>query len=355
MKKSITLMLSLLMMTSILFAGCASNNQSASSKNTQPESKEVNVYTGRHYPGIDDAIYNSFTEKTGIKVNIIKATGEELIQRIKTEGNSSKADIYITSDAGNLYIAKEAGLLQPINSAALEKNIPANFIDKDKMWVGLTMRARVLVYSKDRVSKEELSTYEDLTNPKWKGKLLVRSSNHVYNQSMMAALIELNGEDKAKEWAKGIVDNLARQPEGGDRDQAKAIAAGKGDVAIVNSYYLGQMLTSKDPEEVKVAEKLGVFFPNQNTTGTHVNVSGAGIVKTSPNAANAVKLLEFLSEAEAQKTFAEASTEYPVNPNVETSAILKAWGTFKKQDINLSKLGENKKRATQIFNEVGWK
>lgn len=353
MKKSMTLLLSLLMLTSIIFAGCSSNNQSASSK--QPESKEVNVYTGRHYPGIDDAIYKSFTDKTGIKVNIIKASGEELIQRIKTEGSSSKADIYITSDAGNLYIAKESGLLQPINSPVLEKNIPANFIDKDKMWVGLTMRARVLVYDKERVSKEELSTYEDLTNPKWKGKLLVRSSSHVYNQSMMAAFIELNGEAKTKEWAKGIVDNLARQPEGGDRDQAKAIAAGKGDVAIMNSYYLGQMFTSKDPEEVKVAEKLGVFFPNQNTTGTHVNVSGAGIVKTSPNAANAVKLLEFLSEAEAQKTFAEASTEYPVNPNVEASALLKTWGTFKKQDINLSKLGENKMRAAQILNEVGWK
>lgn len=354
MRKSITLMFSLLMVASLILVGCSSK-QSASSQNTQPESKEVNVYTGRHYPGIDDAIYQSFTDKTGIKVNIIKASGEELIQRIKTEGASSKADIYITSDAGNLYIAKEAGLLQPINSPVFEKNIPANFIDKDKMWVGLTMRARVLVYDKDRISKDELSTYEDLTNPKWKGKLLVRSSSHVYNQSMMAAFIDLNGESKAKEWAQGIVDNLARQPEGGDRDQAKAIAAGKGDVAIMNSYYLGQMLNSKDPEEVKVAEKLGVFFPNQNTTGTHVNVSGAGIVKTSPNAANAVKLLEFLSEAEAQKTFAEASTEYPVNPKVEPSALLTSWGTFKKQDINLSKLGENKKRAAQILNEVGWK
>lgn len=232
MKKPITLMLSLLMLASIIFTGCASTNQSASSKNTQPESKEVNVYTGRHYPGVDDAIYKSFTDKTGIKVNLIKASGEELIQRIKTEGNSSKADIYITSDAGNLYIAKEAGLLQPISSSTLEKNIPANFIDKDKMWVGLTMRARVLVYDKDRVTKEELSTYEDLTNPKWKGKIFVRSSNHIYNQSMLASFIELNSEAKAKEWAKGIVDNLARQPEGGDRDQAKAIAAGKGDVAM---------------------------------------------------------------------------------------------------------------------------
>ncbi|HWR42012.1 Fe(3+) ABC transporter substrate-binding protein [Sporomusa sp.] len=355
MKKPITLMLSLLMSASLVFAGCASTKQSAAPQNSQPEAKEVNVYTARHYPGVDDAIYKAFTDKTGIKVNLIKASGEELIQRIKTEGNSSKADIYITSDAGNLYIAKEAGLLQPANSPILEKNIPANFIDKDKMWVGLTMRARVLVYAKDRVNKEDLSTYEDLTDARWKGRILTRSSNNIYNQSMLASFIELNGEAKAKEWAKGIVGNLAMKPEGGDRDQAKAVAAGKGDVAIMNSYYLGQMLTSKDPEEVKAAEKLSVFFPNQNTTGTHVNVSGAGIVKTSQNVANAVKLLEFLSEAEAQKTFAEASTEYPVNPSVEPSALLKAWGPFKKQDINLSKLGENNKKAVQLFNEVGWK
>lgn len=355
MKKPITVMLFLLLAASLVSAGCSSTKQSAAPQNNQSEAKEVNVYTARHYPGVDDAIYKSFTDKTGIKVNLIKASGEELTQRIKTEGNSSKADIYITADAGNLYIAKQAGLLQPISSSVLEKNIPANFIDKDKMWVGLTMRARVLVYAKDRVNKNELSTYEDLTDAKWKGRIVTRSSNNVYNQSMLASFIELHGEEKAKQWAKGIAGNLAKQPEGGDRDQAKSVAAGIGDVAIMNSYYLGQMLTSKDPEEVKAAEKLGVFFPNQDTTGTHVNVSGGGIVKSSKNVANAVKLLEFLSEAEAQKTFAEASAEYPVNAGVEPSAILKAWGTFKKQDINLSKLGENNKKAVQLFNEVGWK
>jgi iron(III) transport system substrate-binding protein len=354
MKKPVALVLSVLMSASLLFAGCGSNKTAAPQSN-QSEPKEVNVYTARHYPGIDDAIYTSFTNKTGIKVNLIKASGEELVQRIKIEGASSPADIFITSDAGNLYAAKEAGLLQPIKSSVLEKNIPANLRDKDNTWVGLTMRARVLVYAKNRVKPEELSTYEDLTTPKWNGKLLARSSSHIYNQSMLASFIELNGEAKAKEWAKGIVANFARQPEGGDRDQAKAIAAGKGDVALMNSYYLGQMLTSKDPSEVKVAEQLGIFFPNQNTTGTHVNVSGAGVIKTSKNAAHAVKLIEFLSEAEAQRSFAEASTEYPVNPNVEPSALLKSWGTFKKQDINLSKLGENNKKAVQIFNEVGWK
>lgn len=353
MKKSIALLLSALLAISILVTGCGSTQTAA--PQGQSEVKEVNVYTARHYPGIDDGIYKAFTDKTGIKVNIIKASGEELIQRIKTEGASSKADIFFTADAGNLYIAKEAGLLQPIKSSVLEKNIPANYRDKDNLWVGLTMRARVLVYAKDRVKPEELSTYENLTDPKWNGKILVRSSNHIYNQSMLAASIEINGEAKSKEWAQGIVNNMARKPEGGDRDQAKAVAAGIGDVALMNTYYLGQMLTSKDPEEVKAAQQLGVFFPNQDTTGTHVNVSGAGIVKTSKNVANAIKLIEFLSEAEAQRTFAEASTEYPVNPSVEPSAILKAWGSFKKQDINLSKLGENNKKAVQLFNEVGWK
>jgi iron(III) transport system substrate-binding protein len=354
MKKLVTLGLSALLSASIFFAGCGSN-QTAAPQASQTEPKEVNVYTARHYPDIDDAIYKAFTDKTGIKVNIIKASGEELIQRIKTEGANSKADIYFTADAGNLYKAKEAGLLQAVTSPVLEKNIPANFRDKDKMWVGLTMRARVLVYAKDRVTPDQLSTYEALTDAKWAGKVLVRSSGNIYNQSMMAAFIEINGDAKAKDWAKGLVANMARKPEGGDRDQALAVAAGVGDVAIMNTYYLGQMLNSKDPKEVAAAQKLGVFFPNQNTTGTHVNVSGAGVVKTSKNTANAIKLLEFLSEAEAQKTFAEASTEYPVNPAVEMSSILKAWGSFKKQDINLSKLGENNKKAVELLNEVGWK
>lgn len=341
------------LVASLAVAGCTANQSSA--PQAQAEPKEVNVYTARHYPGIDDAIYKAFTDKTGIKVNLIKASGEELLQRIKTEGAAGKADIYFTADAGNLAAAKEAGILQPAKSAVLEKNIPANLRDKDNMWVGLTMRARVLVYAKDRVNPADLSTYEDLTAPRWAGKILVRSANNIYNQSMLASFIELHGEAKAKEWAAGIVANMARKPEGGDRDQALAVAAGVGDIAIMNTYYLGQMLTSKDPAQAQAAAKLGVFFPNQATTGTHINVSGAGIVKTSKNTANALKLLEFLSEAEAQKTFAEASTEYPVNPAVEPSDLLKAWGTFKKQDINLSKLGEHNKRAVQLLTEAGWK
>ena len=355
MKKSWLFSLCILLLFSVSLAGCGGGAPAPVSPKPTADTKEVNIYTSRHYPGIDDAIYKSFTDKTGIKVNVIKASGEELLQRIKTEGGSSKADIYLTADAGNLYLAKQAGILQPFSSATLTKNIPADFIDTDKMWVGLTMRARVLVYAKDRVKPDDLSTYEDLTQPKWKGKLITRSSNNIYNQSMLAAFIAMNGEAQAKTWASGIAANFAKQPEGGDRDQAKAVAAGKADVAIMNSYYLGQMLSSKDPLEVKAAESLGVFFPNQNTTGTHVNISGAGIVKTAKNVDHAMKLLEYLSDIEAQQKFAEASTEYPVNPAVEPSALLKQWGSFRKQNLNLSKLGEHNRRAVQIFNEVGWK
>ena len=352
MKRSYITLLAVLIFA-LLLTGCG--NQAVKTAKTTEKNEEVNVYTARHYPGIDDAIYQTFTQQTGIKVNLIKASGEELLQRIKTEGAGSKADVYFTADAGNLYLAKEAGILQPMRSDLLNKNIPENFRDVDHMWVGLTMRARVLVYAKERVKPEELSTYEALTSPKWAGKVLVRSSNNIYNKSMLAALIEINGETQAKEWAKGIVVNMARKPEGGDRDQALAVAAGVGDVAIMNTYYLGQMLNSKDPAEVKAAQQLAVFFPNQSSTGVHINVSGAGIVKTAKNPENAKKLLEFLSEAAAQKAFAEASTEYPANPSVEPSALLKSWGAFKPQNINLSKLGEHNKKASLIFNEIGWK
>lgn len=194
-----------------------------------------------------------------------------------------------------------------------------------------------------------------MTDPKWKGKILVRSSSAIYNQSLIASFIEINGEEAAKKWAKGIVDNMAREPKGNDRDQAKAVVAGEGDVAIMNTYYVGLMSKSSDPEEVKVAEKIGVYFPNQSTTGTHVNVSGVALTKEAKNKENGIKFMEFLSSEKAQKQFAEANFEYPVNPNVEAAALLKSWGNFKPQNVNLTKLGEYNKKAQEIMNEVGWK
>ncbi|WP_342598305.1 Fe(3+) ABC transporter substrate-binding protein [Psychrobacillus sp. FSL H8-0483] len=354
MKKALFIILAFAL---VALAACSNDTTSKVTTNNTKEtndSKEVNLYTARHYD-VDDQLYAKFEEETGIKVNVIKGEADELLERIKREGDATQADLFLTADAGRLYRAKDAGLLQPVSSDVLDEQIPSNFQDKDQMWYGLTKRARVMVYNKETVKPEELSTYEALTDDKWKGRILIRGSENVYNQSLLASFIEINGEEKAKEWAAGLVANFARDPEGGDRDQAKAIAAGIGDVAIMNTYYFGQMLNSEDPEEVKVAEKLGVFFPNQETNGTHVNVSGAGVVKAAKNKENAIKLLEFLSSPESQGTFAEANYEYPVNESVEPSELLKSWGEFKEQDIPLSALGENNAKSILIFNEVGWK
>lgn len=347
-----------LLLTIGALGGCSGSNsqtsQEASTEKNQNDSGVVNLYTSRHYD-IDDELFAAFTEETGIKVNIIKGKENELIERLSREGEATKGDLFFTADAGRLHWAKEKGLLQSVESETLMKNIPENLRDKDHQWFGLTKRARILVYAKDRVDPSELSTYEELADPQWKGKILIRSSENIYNQSLLASFIELNGKEAAKEWANGIVANMARDPKGGDTDQLKAVVAGQGDVAIMNSYYVGRLLNSSNPEEVDVAEQVGVFFPNQETTGTHVNVSGIGVAKHAKNKENAIKLIEFLSSPKAQAKFAEANFEYPVNPSVEPSDLLKSWGEFKSQDINLSILGKNNTDAVKIFNEVGWK
>ncbi|MCY6353820.1 Fe(3+) ABC transporter substrate-binding protein [Clostridium sp. ZS2-4] len=340
--------------SSSLLAGCGAKSESVQKAAPINKEKVVNIYTDRHYD-TDEALYKVFTEKTGIKVNVVKGKSDELIERLKREDKDTEADLLITADVGRLYRAKESGMLQSVKSDKLTKNIPEKYRDEDNQWFGLTKRARVVVYSKDRVDPKELSTYEDLTAEKWKEKVLVRSSTNIYNQSLLASFIEINGEEKAKEWAKGLVSNMARQPEGNDRDQAKAVVAGVGDVAIMNTYYVGKLLNSSDTEEVKVGKSIGVFFPNQDTTGTHVNISGAGLTKYAKNQENAVEFIEFLSGAEAQKQYAEANFEYPVNPGVEASELLKSWGSFKEQNIKLSKLGANNKKAVEILNEVNWK
>lgn len=355
-RKSILALVSAVMLSSVLvLSGCSSEAPTTEVKQPQEnKSQVVNVYSDRHYD-TDKQLFEEFTKETGIKVNVVEGKSDELIERLAREGQDSQADVMITADAGRLHRAKELGLLQPASSETIFNNVPENLRDTENNWFGLTIRGRVIVYSKDRVDPSELSTYEDLTSPKWKGKVLVRSSSAVYNQSLLASFIEINGEEKAKEWAQGIVTNLAREPKGNDRDQAKAIVSGEGDVAIMNTYYIGKMLDSSDPEEVKVAEKVGIFFPNQETTGTHINVSGAGVTKSAKNLENAIKLIEFLSEEKAQKLFAEGNFEYPVNEKVEPSELLKSWGEFKHQKINLSKLGEFNKKAVEIFDQVGWK
>ncbi|MTH54078.1 extracellular solute-binding protein [Bacillus mangrovi] len=352
-----------LLLLSVFVLGLAACGQTSGAGQTE-KSKEsaakeeknagaVNVYTTRHYD-TDAELYKKFTEETGINVNVISGK-DELIQRLKDEGDATEADVFITADAGNLARLKADGLTQSIESDVLTANIPEKLRDQENHWFGLTKRARVIVYSKDRVKPSELSTYEALTEDAWKGRVLIRSSENIYNQSLLASFIELNGEKEAKKWAKGMVANMARTPEGGDTDQIKAIAAGEGDVAVSNTYYVGRLLNSADPEEAKIGEQVGVFFPDQDTNGTHINISGAAVVKNAKNADNAVKFMEFLTGTKAQELFAEGNNEYPVNPEAKISETLSSWGEFKEQDINLSVLGENNTRAIQLFNEVGWK
>ena len=318
------------------------------------EDNIVNVYSHRHYD-IDKQLFREFTDKTGIQVNVVSASADELIKKLEIEGLDSPADLLITVDAGRLHRAKEKGLLQAIQSNSLDKNIPLNLRDPEGYWYGLTIRARLLVYSKDRVNPERLSSYDDLTKPNWQGKILCRSSGNIYNQSLLASMIATQGKQAAKQWAEKIVKNFARDPKGNDRDQMKAIAAGIGDVAIVNSYYVGKMITSSIEEERKVAEQIGVFFPDQNGRGTHINTSGAGVTASAKHKENAIQLIEFLSNLETQEKFAEGNFEYPVNPNAKRSALLESWGEFKADTLNLALLGKYNREAVMLFDEVGWK
>lgn len=334
----------------VVFLGACNSGQQ------QEEKKEevVNVYSHRHYPS-DEVLFKKFTENTGIKVNVIKAKADELLQKIEMEGENSPADVLLTVDAGRLYRAKAKNILQAIDSDVISHNVPSAFMDKDKQWVGLTVRARLIAYSKERVKPEELSSMADLTKPEWKGRVLVRQSNNIYNQSLLAAMIYNEGEEQAKAWASGLVANMAREPKGNDRGQMKEIVKGTGDVAIVNSYYVGLMLNDSDEEMRKVGEQIGVFFPDQEGKGTHINVSGAGLIKTAPNKANAIKFLEYLTSAEAQEVFASSNHEYPVNPAVKPSELLQSWGTFKADTTDFSKIGELNAQAVKVFDEAGWK
>lgn len=325
-----------------------------SEKSPEEDAKEVNIYTHRHYES-DQDLFRQFEEETGIQVNVINANADELIQKMSMEGEQSPADVLITVDAGRLERAKSSDLLQPVSSEILNETIPSHLRDPDNHWFGLTKRARVIAYSRDRVDEEELSTYEDLASDQWNDRLLIRSSGNIYNQSLMASMIVHNGEEDALEWAQAVAGNMARSPRGGDRDQVKAVVAGEGDLAVVNSYYMGKMLHSEDPEEVSTAEQVGLFFPNQDDRGTHINVSGAGVAKYAPNKDSAIRFIEFLISEEAQEIFAHSNYEYPVNQAVEPAALLQEWGEFREDTLQLSELGENNKKAVMLFDEANWK
>jgi len=315
--------------------------------------EEVNVYSSRHYD-TDVAMYERFTAETGIEVNLIEGDADQLIERIKAEGPNSPADVLITVDAGRLWRAEEAGILQSATSAVLEERIPASLRHPENKWFGLSKRLRGVVYARDRVDPTEIAAYEDLADPRWHGRICIRSSTNVYNQSLVASMIEADGVEATEAWAQGLVDNLARPPQGGDTDQIKAVAAGECDVAVVNHYYLVRLIESEAEEDRAVAEQVGILFPNQDGRGAHANVSGAGVVATAPNRDNAVRFLEYLTTPEAQAYFAQGNYEFPVVEGVKLDPVLEQWGEIETDDVNAAKYGENNPEAVKLMDRAGW-
>jgi iron(III) transport system substrate-binding protein len=327
---------------------------SAADSGTSDTEDVVNVYTSRHYD-TDDALYDSFTEETGIEVNVLEGKADELIERIKAEGEDSPADVFIAVDAGRLWRAEQEGIFQSVSSPVLEERIPENLRQPEGKWFGLTKRARVIVYNQDAVDPSELSTYEALADPKWDDRVCIRSSGNIYNQSLVGSMIETMGVEETEEWVNGLVSNLAREPEGGDTDQIKAVASGQCDVAIVNHYYWARLAKSSDATDQQVAEQVGIFFPNQDGRGTHVNISGAGVVANAPHEENAIAFVEFLTSQEAQEVFAEGNNEYPVVDGVKVDSTVMGLGDFKEDSVNVSAYGRNNPEVVKLVDRSEWK
>jgi len=319
------------------------------------DNKVLNLYSSRHYQ-TDEALYANFTKQTGIKVNRIEAGEDALLERIRNEGERSPADVLVTVDAGRLWRAQQLGFFQPVKSALLDARIPASYREPGGQWFGFSLRARVIAYNKARVKAAEIPTYESLAEPKWQGRVCMRSSTNIYNLSLMGAMIDHLGEAKAEQWARGVKANLAREPKGGDTDQLKSVAAGECDVTISNQYYYARLLRSAKPEERGIGEKIGVLFPNQADRGTHVNISGAGVMKNAPNREAAVKFLEYLAGDEAQRYFAEGNNEWPVVAGVKPdNPVLKMLGEFRQDSLNVAVLGRNQPGSQKIYDRVAWK
>lgn len=316
--------------------------------------EQVNVYSARK-EALIKPVLDKFSEATGIQVNLVTGKADALITRIKNEGKHSPADVLLTTDVGRLVRAKEQGLTQAISSDVLTNNIPARLRDNDNHWFSLTLRARPIMYSPDRVDPAKLSTVEALNNGDWKGRVCIRSSSNIYNQSMIAAMIEQQGEQATQAWASDFVKTFARPPKGGDRDQIKAMVSGVCDIAIANTYYLAGMLTGSDSSQRDIAKQVKVFWPNQQGRGAHVNVSGASVTAHAPNKAAAQKLVEFMTEKDSQAWYAKTNHEYPVRSDVEWSDVLKAFGQFKAETIQLERVGELNADAVKLMDKAGWK
>lgn len=318
------------------------------------QNEVVNIYSSRHYD-TDLELYNRFTKETGIQVNLIEGSSDELIERVRNEGVNSPADIIITVDAGRLWRSKEANILQPHTSGYLESVIPEQMQDPEGYWVGLSERVRGIVYNNEVVKPEELKGYIDLGDPEWAGRVCVRSSNNIYNQSMVASMIETYGEDAVEDWANRLVANFARPPQGGDTDQIRAVAAGLCDVALVNHYYLARLMQSSSEQDRDVASKVGFYFPVSQFGGTHVNISGAGIAAHSPNKDHAIRFLEYLATEEAQLIFAVGNNEFPVLDGLPLPDVLDAFGDYESDAVNVSMYGINNPRSIRLMDRAGWR
>ncbi len=314
---------------------------------------EITLYSARQ-ENLIKPLLDQFSEQTGIKINLLTGSADALLQRLQSEGIESPADVLITTDAGRLHRAMQANVLQPISDEALAASVPAAYQHPDQFWMGLSLRARPIMYVTDRVDPSELSSYEDLADPKWRGRICIRSSGNIYNQSLVASMISASGEAAVEEWAHGLVANLARKPTGGDRDQIKAAANGQCDLVVANTYYLAGMLTSEDPEQIESASKMAVFWPNQADRGVHVNISGVGLTRSSSNPAQAEQLIAWLLSEQVQALYGRANGEYPVRSDAAPSELLVSWGEFKSDDLNLSQLGVLNADAVKLMDRAGW-
>lgn len=339
---------------SIFSASCAKNDDNKS-ENTKAKA-EVNVYSARK-EALIKPLLDKFTAQSGIAVNLVTGKGDALLTRLKSESENTPADLLITTDVGRLERAKEAGVLKAVNDAVITNSIPATYRDSAGFWYGLSLRSRVIVFNPEKVQASELSTYTQLADSKWKGRICIRSSSNIYNQSLVSSLIAHNGLATTEAWLKALVANFARPPQGGDRDQIRAVAAGQCDLAVVNSYYLGAMLNSSSEKDVKTAQKVTLFWPNQgqNARGTHMNISGAGVTKHAKNTDAAIALIRFLASDSAQQWYGEKNNEYPVRFGIEPSETLKAWGAFKADALAVDQLAKYNKDAVKAMDRAGWK
>lgn len=335
--------------SALALAAC--NRQSGGSGE---EEKVVNVYSARHYDS-DRRFYAAFTEATGVEVQVLQAPGEQLLERLRAEGDQTAADLIVAADAGNLWRLKDAGLTQNVTSPALEAGVPANLRDPEGAWWSFSKRARVIIYRKDAVEAAQVQSMDDVANPRFRGQVVMRSSSNVYNLSMLAGRIEKFGSENARAWAQGVRNNFARDPQGADSDQIKAVAAGEAKVTIVNHYYYVRQATSEDPAVKAAAERCGLIFPDQAGVGTPINISGGAVSKYAKHKGRAVQLLEFLVSDEAQRLLAPVNVEFPIRPDIAPAPMLQAYGTFKEEDIPLDALGRHQAEAAQIYEAVGWR